>query len=171
MCPRNTQRAGTRGNEVFIRLYHREIQNGSSGAVLEAAEPRLPRFVQKNPKTAGGALPKKGQTEPKAAWLQLCPPVQLPEPTSLGSREKLTKAAGCQCQSPAGARCSEHRVGTGATREPLECGGPGPAQGTARCAQELPEQKLDMGNGRQVSVGFEYLQGLSCAQFRPVCSV
>lgn len=117
------------------------------------------------------ALPKTGQTEPKAAWLQLCPPVQLPEPTSLGSREKPTKAAGCQCQSPAGARCSEHRVGTGATREPLECGGPGPAQGTARCAQELPEQKLDMGNGRQASVGFEYLQGLSCAQFRPVCSV
>lgn len=64
--PRNARRAASRGNEVFIGAHHREIQNGSSGAVLEAAEPRLPRFActKKNPRN----LAKKGQTEPKAAW-------------------------------------------------------------------------------------------------------
>lgn len=65
MCPRNTLRAGTHGNEVFIRLYHREIQNGSSGAVLEAAELRLLCFVQKNQKPRGEPHQKRDKLSPE----------------------------------------------------------------------------------------------------------
>lgn len=47
----------------FIGAHHREIQNGSSGAVLEAAEPRLLRFActKKTPETS----PKRDKPSPK----------------------------------------------------------------------------------------------------------